>query len=119
MKRSKLIPSLVVFDAPDGTVGVGDRPSTTVAPQALHLMNNPHVRAAAYGLAKRAWNDGKAADADGIAAAYRIALCREPSKEEAADGLAFLKPHTGPEREAALADFCQVLFCLNEFLYVE
>jgi cytochrome c553 len=119
MKRSKLIPSLVVFDAPDGTVGVGDRPSTTVAPQALHLMNNPHVRAAAYGLAKRAWNDGKATDADGIAAAYRIALGRAPSNEEAADGLAFLKPHTGSAREAALADFCQVLFCLNEFLYVE
>ena len=27
MKRSKLIPALVVFDAPDGTVGVGDRPA--------------------------------------------------------------------------------------------
>jgi hypothetical protein len=119
MKRSKLIPSLIVFDAPDGTVGVGDRPSTTVAPQALHLMNNPHVRAAAYGLAKRASADGKSTDAEAVTRAYRIALCRDPSKDELADALAFLKPHTGAEREAALADLCQVLFCLNEFLYVE
>ena len=119
VKRSKLIPSLVVFDGPDGTTGVGDRPNTTVAPQALYLMNNPHVRAAAYGLAKRASADGKASDADVVARAYRIALCREPSKDELADGLAFLKPHTGPARETALADLCQVLFCLNEFLYVE
>jgi len=119
MKRSKLIPSLVVFDAPDGTTGVGDRPSTTVAPQSLHLMNNPHVRAAAYGLAKRAWADGKASDADGVALAYKIALCRAPTKEEVEDALAFLKPHTGPARETAQADLCQVLFCLNEFLYVE
>ena len=119
VKRSKLIPSLVVFDGPDGTTGVGDRPSTTVAPQALHLMNNPHVRAAAYGLAKRASADGKATDADAVALAYRIALCREPTKDELADALAFLKGHTGAARETALADLCQVLFCLNEFLYVE
>ncbi len=119
MKRSKLIPSLVVFDAPDGTTGVGDRPNTTVAPQALHLMNNPHVRAAAYGLARRASNDGKLGDTESVTGAYKIALCREPTKDELADALAFLKPHTGAARETALADLCQVLFCLNEFLYVE
>ncbi len=119
MKRSKLIPSLVVFDAPDGTTGVGDRPNTTVAPQALHLMNNPHVRAAAYGLAKRASGDGKANDAQCVTTAYQIALCRAPTKEELDDALAFLPPHTGAAHEAALADLCQVLFCLNQFLYVE
>ncbi len=119
MKRSKLIPSLVVFDAPDGTTGVGDRPSTTVAPQALHLMNNPHVRAAAYGLAKRALGDGNADDDAAVGRAYRIALCREPTKDERADATAFLKAAGADGRETALADLCQVLFCLNEFLYVE
>jgi hypothetical protein len=119
VKRSKLIPSLVVFDAPDGTTGVGERPSTTIAPQSLYLMNNPYVRAAAYGLAKRASNDGKLSDADATTNAYKIALCREPTKGELAEALAFLKPHTGPARETALADLCQVLFCLNEFLYAE
>ncbi len=82
-------------------------------------MNNPHVRAAAYGLAKRASGDGKGTDAEAVTRAYQIALCREPSKDELADALAFLKPHTGAARETALADLCQVLFCLNEFLYVE
>ncbi|MCI0703532.1 MAG: PSD1 and planctomycete cytochrome C domain-containing protein [Planctomycetia bacterium] len=119
MKRSKLIPSLVIFDAPDGTVGVGDRPSTTVAPQSLHLMNNPHVRAAAYGLAKRALGAGKTSDSDAVTLAYKIALCREPTKDELADALDFLKGNTGTDRETAMADLCQVLFCLNEFLYVE
>jgi hypothetical protein len=119
MKRSKLIPSLVVFDAPDGTVGVGDRPSTTVAPQSLHLMNNPHVRAAAYGLAKRAVGDGKTSDADAVTLAYKIALCRAPTKEELDDATAFLKAQGAAARDTAMADLCQVLFCLNEFLYVE
>jgi cytochrome c553 len=119
VKRSRLIPSLVVFDAPDGTVGVGERPSTTVAPQSLHLMNNPHVRAAAYGLAKRAMGDGKSSDTDAVTLAYKIALCREPTKDELADALAFLKGQGAAARETAMADLCQVLFCLNEFLYVE
>ncbi len=118
VKRSKSIPALMVFDAPDGTTGVGERPSTTIAPQALHLMNNPQVRAAAKGFAKRLLGDGTASDIVLVNRAYLAALCREPSTGERADALAFLKGKTGAQREAALSDFCQVLFCLNEFLYV-
>ena len=77
-------------------------------------MNNPHVRAAAKGLAKRV-AEGAKTDADAVTRAYRLALCREPTKEELAAGVAFLKG----DRDAVLADFCQVLFCLNEFLYAE
>src|SRR5258706_175046 len=91
MKRSKLIPSLIVFDAPDGTAGVGERPSTTIAPQALHLMNNPQVRAAAKGFAKRVFGDGAIGDADAVKQAYRIALCREPSADELAEAATFMK----------------------------
>jgi hypothetical protein len=119
MKRSKLIPSLVVFDAPDGTVGVGDRPATTIAPQALHLMNNPQVRGSAHGFARRVLGDGKIGDEEVIKLAYRTALCREATAEELADALPFIKEKTGDARKTAVADFCQVMFCLNEFLYSE
>src|SRR5206468_9848244 len=104
MKRSRLIPALVVFDAPDGTVGVGERSSTTIAPQSLHLMNNPQVRAAAKGFAKRILADGSISDADAVKKAYLIALCRDPSATELADAAGFLKGQS--TREAALADFC-------------
>jgi Protein of unknown function (DUF1549)/Protein of unknown function (DUF1553)/Planctomycete cytochrome C len=119
IKRSQLIPSLVVFDAPDGTVGVGDRPSTTIAPQALHLMNNPQVRGSAHGFARKILADASIGDAEAVKLAYRMALCREPTPSELADALPFIKGKTGEARETALADFCQVLFCLNEFLYTE
>jgi hypothetical protein len=119
MKRSKLIPSLVVFDAPDGTVGVGDRPATTIAPQALYLMNNPYVRGAAHSFAKRVLGTGTIADAEVVKRAYVAALCREPSAEELKDALPFIAEKRGEARETAVADFCQVLFCLNEFLYLE
>jgi cytochrome c553 len=119
MKRSKLIPALIVFDAPDGTTGVGERPATTIAPQALHLMNNPHVRAAAHGFARKVLGDGKIEDEHAVRLAYQTALCREPTAKELADSLPFIRGRTGEARENAMADFCQVLFCLNEFLYVE
>ncbi len=113
MKRSKLIPSLTVFDAPDGTVGIGDRSNTTIAPQALHLINSPQVRTAAKAFANRVAmaNDPRSA----IASAYRLALSRPPTSDEIANALRFLgdKPHE------TMADFCQVLLCLNEFVYVE
>lgn len=119
MKRSKLIPALIVFDAPDGTVGVGDRPSTTIAPQALHLMNNPQVRGAAHGFARKVLVDAKLSDEAAVKRAYEMALCREPTTGELADALPFIRGKTSSDRETALADFCQVLFCLNEFLYAE
>ena len=84
------------------------------------LVDRRHVvRAAAYGLAKRASADGKADDTTTVTNAYLIALCRTPTKDELAEGTEFLKGLTGDARETAAADLCQVLFCLNEFLYVE
>ena len=50
IKRSQFPPMLTAFDAPDTLQSMGLRPSTTVAPQSLLLMNNPQIRAAA-----RAW----------------------------------------------------------------
>lgn len=112
VKRSRLIPSLTVFDAPDGTVGIGDRSNTTIAPQALHLMNNPQVRRAAKAFAGRVENDNPQA---AVTKAYRLALSREPTPDELTDAIAFL----GADPKVNLIDFCQILLCLNEFVYTE
>jgi mono/diheme cytochrome c family protein len=125
MKRSKLIPSLIIFDAPDGTTGVGERPTTTIAPQALHLLNNPQVRSYAHGLAKRIAPDEKVSFEQAIGNAYRITLSREATSDEIKDGLEFLKGQMASyagkadARHLALTDYCQTLMCLNEFVYVE
>jgi hypothetical protein len=127
VKRSRLIPMLQVFDAPDASGSVGERPTTTVAPQALYLLNNPQVREYARGLAGRAAPAVATPLADAVRAAYRLALTRLPSAEEAADAEDFLKRQEESYRAAkkpdarrlALADLCQTLFCLNEFVYIE
>jgi len=49
------MPMLQTFDAPDALSSIGERPTTTVAPQALLLMNNPQTRASARSFAERVW----------------------------------------------------------------
>ncbi|MBO0697843.1 MAG: PSD1 domain-containing protein [Zavarzinella sp.] len=124
MKRSHLIPMLVIFDAPDGTVGVGERPATTVAPQALALMNNPQVRSWTRAFARRIRAAGGSPE-QVVRNAYRMALSRDATPTELADGIDFLtsqeRSYEGKAdaRELAAADFCQVVLCLNEFAYPE
>ncbi len=127
VKRSKLVPMMVLFDAPDALQGIGARPRTTIAPQALLLMNNPHVRswaeAFARGLKVRTAEELPGA----VQRAYRRALCRPASPEEQKQAVAFIRTQAEDYRragrrdalQAALRDFCQTLFCLNEFVYVD
>jgi hypothetical protein len=127
VKRSKLLPMMQVFDAPEALTSVGERPTTTIAPQALLLMNNPHVRAYARNFARRIAPDAKTFVEEAVKAGYQVALTRPPTAEELADSVAFVKGQMesyqaakkGDDRELALADFCQVLMCLNEFVYVD
>jgi len=124
IKRSKLIPMMVQFDAPDSLQGLGLRVNTTVAPQALYMMNNPHVRASAMDFAKKLKPLADKSPEDAVKSAYETAIGRAPTKFELADAVAFLKQESstydkGDALELALADFCQVLFGLNEFVYVE
>jgi hypothetical protein len=127
VKRSKLIGMMTLFDAPDALVPIGVRSTTTVAPQALFLMNNPQVRAWAEGFARRVAPGQGGDPGASVQQAYRIALGRRPDAQERADALDFLARQASARRDegqadpeaAALADFCQVLFGLNEFIFIE
>jgi mono/diheme cytochrome c family protein len=128
VKRSQLIPMMQAFDWPDALQGMGERPTTTIAPQALLLMNDPQVRRWAAGLASRAANAGGNDQAAVVRAVYCLVLGRDPEREELNDALAFLSrqeltfQHAGnhpKENRETLVDFCQALLSLNEFAYVE
>jgi len=126
IKRSRLIPTMQLFDAPEPLVSQGRRLSTTVAPQALMFMNSPNVRgyatAFAQLLAEEAGDDlGKA-----VIAGYRAALGREPDAREVTATLAFLQSQKEAYATArqnnpqllALVDLAQTIFSLNEFSYL-
>ena len=124
IKRSQLTPMMITFDGPDTLQSTGLRPSTTVAPQALLLLNNQNIRGAA-----RAWAAKLAREPleKAVPLAYIAAISRPPAADELADVTAFLRVQAESYQtagkanatELALADFCQSLFGLNEFLYVD
>ena len=123
VKRSQLIPSMMLFDWPEHHVGIGRRPSTTVAPQALLFLNSPNARRYAAGFSRRL---GDLSAGAAIDRAYRIAYSRPPRPAEIEAGADFLQRQrrlyeSHGERDAgglAILDYCQSLMSLNEFLYI-
>ena len=63
-----------VFDAPDALQGLGERPTTTVAPQALLLLNNPQVRGHARQFARRVTPAPDTPLEEAVRSAYCVAL---------------------------------------------
>ena len=130
VKRSEPIGFLQVFDQPEPVQPVGARGVATVPTQALAMMNSPLVRSAAEGLAKRARTTlglaptGASGDA-AIDYCFTAALSRQPNqteREKFATLLAAREQAAGDDaagRQAALADVCHLMFCLNEFVYVD
>jgi hypothetical protein len=130
-KRVVQYPLMQAFDAPDAQQSCGRRMNTTVAPQALALLNDPFVRLRAEELAQRLpASAGSDVDAQ-IRAAFQLCLARAPAHGELADGRAFISAQIAArsQRDAkqppeamhrlALTDFCQSLFGLNEFIYID
>lgn len=112
VKRSTPVPLLQAFDRPDRTTSAGKRHSTTIVPQALHLVNDPLVRTQSELFARRIAREAGADREAQVRLAFRIALGRAPEPNEQRLLLAFLE-------NASLVDLCQCLFMLNEFIYVE
>jgi cytochrome c553 len=129
VKRSKLVPMMQLFDQPEPLVSVGNRPSTTIAPQALFFINNAQVRGYAHSFAKKLLPLYEKSPQDAVRSGYLTSIGRAADDTELADAVAFLQSQAdsyvasgkdaAAARELALADFCQVLFGLNEFVYVE
>jgi len=123
-KRGMKYPMFEVFDQPDPNVTCERRPVSTVPTQALTLLNNDFVLAQARDFAARVLREaGREQDAQ-VRTAYRLALSREPSSSEMASNIRFLNnqmaAHAGTAAPAleALADLCDVIINLNEFLYI-
>ncbi|MGH9657201.1 MAG: DUF1553 domain-containing protein, partial [Bryobacteraceae bacterium] len=110
-KRGMRYPMFEVFDQPDPNVTCESRTVTTVPTQALTLLNNDFVLRQSRAFADRVAREAGPEPAAQIRAAWRIALSREPSEKELAWNLEFLRTGT-------LADLCDVILNLNEFLYV-
>jgi hypothetical protein len=127
-KRVAPYPLLQAFDGPDASASCGRRNVTTVAPQALAVLNEPFIRLRALEFAQRLAKEAGTDDGAQVRRAYRLALGREPTADELQASTGFLQrqraAHAAREpgedaRLLALADFAQVVFGLNEYIYID
>jgi hypothetical protein len=142
VRRNLRYPLFEAFDRPDTNASCPRRNRSTIAPQALILLNSEFSLAAARDLAgyliSHAGNDaGKQ-----ILLGYERTLGRPPAADEHAVALRFLADEATKLKDsgrplsdlaipralptgfdsysaAALTDFCLALFNLNEFVYVD
>jgi hypothetical protein len=134
-KRSLLLPLMTTFDLADTTQPVAQRSISTVAPQALALLNNQFVHEQSVAFAERVRIDAGEDAAAQIDRAWWLALSREPSPHERKGAIRHLEAQRTNLAEAATADgkplaveaanqqalasLCHVLLNLNEFIYVD
>jgi len=130
-KRVVQQPLMQAFDGPDAQTSCGRRETTTVAPQALALLNDPFVRLRADDFARRLLDEGGSDLSHQILLAWHLALGRDPKPDESSQAAAFIQAQVARRstrdssataavtRHQALADLCQSLFALNEFIYVD
>jgi hypothetical protein len=137
-KRTVTAPIMDLFDPPDLVSSCPKRSTTTVAPQALQLLNNKFVIGQSTLFAERLHNEVGKAPVEQIRRAFRLSYGRLPDAMELEASQSFLKKqlayHHGlikklqdqgidpaeipdPDK-AALTDLCHSLLNSNEFVYV-
>ncbi len=122
--RSAMYEVMAAFDFGDPAVVQGRRASTTVAPQALFMMNSELVQQASRQVAAQLGAGGPADEAGRVRALYRRLFQREPTAEEIQECAAHLAAcradGAAVDSEArAWQSLTRVLLAANEFIFVE
>lgn len=98
------------FDCPDGSLVMPRRSVSTTPLQALNLWNSRFVLQLSSQLAERV-RATASAPAVQVRTAWRLALQRLPTDDEAADAVALVTSH-------GLPALCRALLNTNEFLFL-
>ena len=109
-KRQFPYPMFKTFDAPDPATSCGRRAVTTVAPQALTLLNSEFMLRSARALARRL--EPAETPEQTVGQAWELAFSRPPESGETENAVEMLAK-AGPE------EFSLMLFNLNEFVYID
>jgi hypothetical protein len=126
VKRTLGVPFLETFDEASPDTPTAARPTTTIAPQALILLNSKFLDEQARAMAGRLITEGGNNPAANVERLFRLALGRSPDMDETRIGRAYLErtrqdlklPAEASYREA-LTMLCKVVLNLNETVYVD
>ena len=111
-KRGLHVPMMDTFDLPDNALSCPRRNVSTVAPQALTLLNSPFATEMAQAFAERIQREAGDAPTAQIERAFALSIQRPPDDSECASCSKFLQ-------QRGLAELCRALLNLNEFVYVD
>ncbi|MEM1441666.1 MAG: DUF1553 domain-containing protein, partial [Verrucomicrobiota bacterium] len=114
--RNHVYDWLHLFDYPDPTMPTGNRSATTIAPQALLMMNTNLIVDSSAAFASRILAEAETKD-DRITLAWQLAFGRAPADPERTMAVEFLEG--APESHSHWALFCQSLLASNQFLYLQ
>jgi hypothetical protein len=122
--RKQIPTHLENFDYPQMNPNCIERRDSTVAPQALYLMNNAMIDRLAEAFAERVAREAGRDLVRRVDRAYAIALSRAPQVEEIRAGLEALGRlngmlHDGPDGLKALTRYCHAILNSAGFLYVD
>jgi hypothetical protein len=125
VKRTLGVPLLETFDAASPDTSTAARNTTTIAPQALMLLNSTFMEEQANACAERLMKEvtGSTPDAQ-VQRLFRLALARDPSAEELKIAVTYLErvrpaDNSPDSQRRALARLCKVVLNLNEVIYVD
>jgi hypothetical protein len=108
-KRTVRVPFMETFDLPENSVSCARRVESTVAPQALSLLNSPMAITAARALAGRVERESAG---DRVGRVFALVLQRSPTPEERRIAQGLLD-------QRGLVELCRAMINLNEFVYVD
>jgi len=118
-RRSRPLTVLDTFDFPIMSPNCESRPVTTVSLQSLMLMNDTFVLDQAAAVAGRVEREAPAGRVHRISRLWQLVYGKEPTAEETAQALVFLRENADLGEAKALASLAQVVINTNRFLYIE
>ena len=118
------------LDTPTPDKPEPSRQTTTIAPQALILLNSEFIDWQAKTFAERLTIERGAKPTTNITRAYQLAFGRFPNHRESVIATNFIERQEALFAElesvpkdqvsiSALIEFCRIIFNMNEFIYVD
>ena len=124
--RNNIYDVFQLLDYPDAAIPTGDRTTTTVAPQALMMLNSDFIARTSSDMAQMLLGDA-GPDESHIRQMYIVAYSREATVAEITESQAFLNRieqalRTLPpdqRQKQAWECLCQTILASNEFIYLK
>ncbi|MBS0204162.1 MAG: PSD1 domain-containing protein [Planctomycetes bacterium] len=127
--RNNIYDLFQLLDYPDAAITTGDRTTTTIAPQALLMLNSDFILQTSSRMAEKLLGDPSTDDESRIRQMYLVAYGRDAAAAEISESTAFLtrlqtamesaQPEPQARRKAAWDCLCQTVLASNEFIYLK